>query len=342
MMHINNTFIIAEIGVNHNGSIDLAMKHIQAAKLSGADAVKFQTFNADRLVSHGTPKVEYQSQTTAPNETHFEMIRRLELPYDQHFPLKEFAENLGMAFISTPYDLESAKFLHEKLDIKILKVASADIVDHPLLTYLKSTNKDVILAAGMATENEIRSAINIFGKCYGERLSILHCVSNYPCSHTSLNLNVIKSFKDAFGEHKVGFSDHSIGYEAAMLSIALGARVVEKHFTLDKTLPGPDHKASSNPTEFRELVQKIRLSEKMLGSDLKGCQPEESQMRSVSRKSFFYKQDLQKGTKLKGDHLELLRPGTGFLGCDLDKIINKKLCCDVRGGTMVSSKHISL
>lgn len=331
---LQKSYIIAEIGVNHAGSVELAKKMISAAKHAGANAVKFQTFTAEALVTHGTPKVKYQETTTSASEDHFNMIKNLEFKNEDHPEIFEYCKLLDIDFISTPYDIESARFLHN-LGVTIFKVASADIVDLPLHHFLASTQKPVIIATGMATLGEIETVVNIYRKSKNENICLLHCVSNYPCSDESLNLSVMNTIADSF-HLPVGFSDHSIGDLAASLSIALGARVVEKHFTLDKNMPGPDHKASSTPEEFASLVRMIRQTEIMLGSPYKHPQQEEEQMALVSRKSIVAKFDLQKGHLISENDLTLKRPGTGIYSKNLEDIIGKKTAKDIPANKLIS------
>jgi len=257
----------------------LAKESIIEAKKSGADAVKFQSFKASRLVSMGTPKVNYQLDTTSPNESHYEMIKKLELSDAMHIELFEFCNNSDRDFFSTPYDVESAKFLND-LGVPFFKTASADITDFFLHEYISTTGKPVLIATGMANLDEIQDVLNIYrnSSC---NLTLLHCVSSYPASDKSLNLKVIDTLIKTFNL-PVGYSDHSIGSLAASLAVALGVKVIEKHFTLNKNLPGPDHKASSNPSEFAALVNEVRRSELILGSRIKSIQPEEVQMSMVS------------------------------------------------------------
>lgn len=333
-------FVIAEIGVNHNGDMALARRMVDAAKKSGADAVKFQTFTADTLVSEGTLKVRYQQATTEPEETHYEMIRKLEFLQEDHFPLKKYCEDLGLIFISTPYDLDSAKFLHEELDIDMFKTASADLVDLPLQRYLASTQKAVIVSAGMATLGEVETTTNLYSEAGNENLTLLHCVSNYPCADESINMNVLLTLRQAF-QLPIGYSDHSIGQEAAILAIALGATVLEKHFTLDKDLPGPDHKASSTPREFAILIAAIRRAELMLGSPVKRRQDEEVQMSEVSRKSIVLLEDLKSGDVISAKHLGLKRPGTGLGSQYLDYFVGRKLLRDKSADKLIFLEDVS-
>ncbi len=332
--NLERCLLIAEIGVNHNGDMTLAKEMIDAADESGADAVKFQTFTAETLVSSGTPKVKYQESTTSPDESHYEMIQALELSREGHFLLKEYCESKKITFLSTPYDVESARFLHEELDVELFKSASADLVDYLLHEYIASTGKPSIVSVGMASLGEVERSLEIYKKVDNHDVILLHCVSNYPCAEESLNLRVLETLKQAF-QVPVGYSDHSIGYEASVLSVAFGSKVIEKHFTTDKNLPGPDHLASSTPEEFKKLAEAVRKAEVMLGSPVKHCQSEEFQMSQVSRKSIAVGRDLEAGSKLKKEDLVLLRPGTGLEPLLMPQIIEKTTSRKLRAGSLL-------
>ena len=308
--HLPRTYLIAEIGVNHNGNIGMAREMVLAAKRAGADAVKFQTFTAASLVTRSTPKVRYQQDTTSRDESHYEMLHKLELSKAEHRDLVALCATLEIDFLSTPYDIESAQFLAE-LGVKMFKTASADLVDLPLQQYIASTGKPAIVATGMAGLGEVEQVVKIFENAGNPNLALLHCVSNYPCSDHSLNLRAMKTLINAFGV-PAGYSDHSEGFLAAVISVSMGAKVVEKHFTLGKTLPGPDHKASSTPDEFALLVQNVRRAECMLGSPRKARQAEECQMAEVSRKSLVLARAMCSGETLTLGDLRLMRPGTGI------------------------------
>jgi sialic acid synthase SpsE len=314
---LQQSLIIAEIGVNHNGDMGLAKKLILAAKESGADAVKFQTFVASKLVSPGTPKVEYQLKSSGEGETHFQMLQRLELTKHSHIELAAYCDELGIEFLSTPYDIESAAFLLE-MNVRYIKTASADIVDLPLQRFIAKSGKPAIIATGMASLGEIERVVNIYSQFGNPDLVLLHAVSNYPCSDASLNLRTIKTIANAFSL-PIGFSDHSIGEMGAILSVALGAKVIEKHFTLDKFMNGPDHLASSTPDEFKKLVSSIRRAEIMLGSSQKMRQLEERQMAAVSRKSLTLNRSMKAGEVLSNSDIGLMRPGTGVEAIFLEK-----------------------
>jgi len=325
-------YIIAEIGVNHAGSVNLAKEMIISAKKSGADAVKFQTFTAEKLVSSDTPKVKYQESTTDKDESHYQMIKSLEFSYDDHIPVFEYCKSLGVDFISTPYDIESAKFL-VSIGVKIFKTASADIVDLSLHTFIARNAEVAIVSTGMATLGEIEQVVGIYRK-HSCQLTLLHCVSNYPCANGSLNLNVITTLKNAFF-CDVGYSDHAVGPLPAVASVALGATIVEKHFTLDKNMVGPDHKASSDPKEFSELVSAIRETEISLGSPIKTVQKEEMQMRKVSRKSLFVAKNITKGDVFTADMFVLKRPGTGLYELELSNVVDAIATKNLIAGEML-------
>ena len=288
--NLKKTYIIAEIGVNHNNRLSLAKRLVKEAKIAGADAVKFQTFSADRLVLPGTRKVKYQKKNYRDKETHHEMIKKLELSFKYHKILFDYCKKINIEFISTPYDEESAKFL-TKLGVKIFKTASANLTDYELHKYLATTGKPVIISTGMATIKEISSTLKIY-KNKGN-IALLHCVSNYPCSITSLNLNSLKLLKKYF-KCTIGYSDHSSGNLASCLSVVLGSMIIEKHFTLNKKMSGPDHKASCTPSELKNMINEIRQTELILGKEKKEKQREEKEMSKISKKSLFYNMNLKK------------------------------------------------
>jgi N,N'-diacetyllegionaminate synthase len=335
----SEVYLIAEIGVNHNGDLNLAKKMIEAAKESGADAVKFQTFSADLLVSPETQKVEYQKKSVPYKETHYEMIKKLEMSKDNHYELYEFCRKLEIDFLSTPYDQESAKFL-DKLGVKYFKTASADIIDLPLLQYIALTGRPTIIATGMASLGEIEKAIEIFKNCNNSNFVLLHCVSNYPCSNKSLNMKVMNTLENAF-DCPVGFSDHSSGFLASVIAVSLGAKVIEKHFTLDKMMLGPDHMASSTPDEFYELSSKIRETEIILGSSRKKIQDEEIEMSQVSRKKLFASREIKIGDVIKISDLSLMRADGGISATLIDSIIGRRASKNILKKQKVSWSSLS-
>jgi len=335
---LQKTFIIAEIGVNHNGDVDLAKRLIGEAKRTGADAVKFQTFTANTLAAPDTPKVRYQEETTSASESHFEMLQRLELSQDAHRELASYCSDQKIEFLSTPYDIVSAHFL-ESMGVKFFKTASADLVDLPLQRYIAATGKPTIVATGMANLSEIERVVRIYEEEGNKHLVLLHCVSNYPCSDMSLNMRSMNTLVESF-DLPVGFSDHSEGSMAAVIAVARGAKVIEKHFTLDQGMSGPDHKASSTPKQFAELVKNVRRAEQMLGQKRKFCQPEERQMAKVSRKSIVLARSLRAGEVLEDECFQLRRPGTGIDASFMDTLAGKILRLDLPAGHQLSWQDV--
>ena len=321
----NQLKIIAEIGVNHNGKFQLAKKLIDEAKKCGANAVKFQTFFAKNFVKKNTPKAKYQKANTDDKENHFKMIKKLELKKKDFIYLKKYCEKKNIEFISTPYDLESAEFL-KSIKIKTFKTASADLSDYLLHKFISKTNSKVIISTGMANLEDINRTLKIYRN--KKKIELLHCVSSYPCSFKSLNLKCINLLQEKF-KIPVGFSDHSVGSNAAIIALALGARLFEKHFTLSKKMPGPDHKASMDPKEFKHYVNKIKLAHQMLGKPLKKIWPEELEMKKISSKSITFRHNLSKNSKIKISDIVMKRPGYGLNGFFIKKILGKKLKKDI-------------
>ena len=317
----NQLKIIAEIGVNHNGKFQLAKKLIDEAKKCGANAVKFQTFFAKNFVKKDTPKVKYQKANTDDKENHFKMIKKLELKKKDFIYLKKYCDKKNIEFISTPYDLESAEFL-KSIKIKTFKTASADLSDYLLHKFISKTNSKVIISTGMANLEDINRTLKIYRN--KKKIELLHCVSNYPCSFKNLNLKCINLLQEKF-KIPVGFSDHSVGSNAAIIALALGARLFEKHFTLSKKMSGPDHKASMDPKEFKYYVNKIKLAHQMLGKPLKKIWPEELEMKKISSKSITFRHNLSKNSKIKISDIVMKRPGYGLNGFFIKKILGKKL-----------------
>ena len=337
--NLKKTYVIAEIGVNHNNNIKIAKKLIDYAKIAGADAVKFQTFSAERLVLPGTRKVKYQKIDSKDKETHYQMIKKLELSLDHHKTLFKYCKKNNIEFISTPYDVQSAKFLN-KLGVKVFKTASADIIDFSLHNYLASLNKPIVISTGMSTVNEINQVLKIYkNKKKLGNVSLLHCVSNYPCSLKSINLNSLYMLKKLY-KCTVGFSDHTEGNISSCLSLAMGSQIIEKHFTLDKKMKGPDHKASCNPSELKKLIKDLRKTETILGKKIKKKQDEENEMSNISRKSLYYAKNLKKNSIIKDNHLKALRPGFGISPMEIKKIIGKKINREIKINSQFKFKHL--
>jgi len=318
---LKKCYLIAEIGVNHNGDPSLAKEMILRAKESGADAVKFQTFKAERLASKKTPKAPYQINSTPNSLSHYDMLKGLELNEQAHQDLFSYCKMQEIDFISTPYDIESAKYLVD-LGVSVFKTASADLIDLPLHRFIASTGLASIVATGMADLQEVSDVVSIYKGLNNQNIVLLHCVSNYPCSDQSLNMLAMSTMATEFNL-PVGFSDHSIGSFAAPVAVALGAKVIEKHFTLDRNLPGPDHKASVLPEEFLDLRNSIRKAELILGDGIKLIQPEEEAMARVSRKSIALAKAKSKGSTVFPQDIKLIRPGTGISPKFLNEVIGR-------------------
>jgi N,N'-diacetyllegionaminate synthase len=317
------TKIIAEAGVNHNGDINIAKTLIKKAKDSGADIVKFQTFKAENLVSKSAPKAEYQKNTTSTNESQFEMIKKLELSYEDHLILIEFCKKTGIEFLSTPFDNHSIEMLKE-LGLDIFKIPSGEINNLPYLRKIGSYNKNVILSTGMSTIEEVGDALDILIKAGTDKrnITVLHCNTEYPTPYGDVNLHAMLTIKDTFGV-KIGYSDHTNGIEVAIAAVALGAEIIEKHFTLDRNMVGPDHKASLEPKELQAMVKSIRNIEKSLGNGIKTPSPSEKKNIVIARKSIMANRDIKIGEVFSDDNLIAKRPGGGISPMMWDEVIGK-------------------
>lgn len=320
---MKNIFIIAEAGVNHNGSIELAARLIDVAVDAGADAVKFQTFKAENIISKHAPKANYQKETTDKNESQLEMVRKLELGEAEHKTLIEHCKEKGIMFMSAPFDLESIDLLLE-LGLEIMKIPSGEITNLPYLRKIGGLGKRIIMSTGMADLKEIEDALNILLQSGTDRtnITILHCNTEYPTPFEDVNLSAMLTIKDALNVN-VGYSDHTLGIEAAIAAAALGADVIEKHFTLDKTMHGPDHKASLEPGELKAMVQAIRNIERSLGDGIKKPSSSEIKNIAVVRKSIVAKKCINKGEVFTTDNITSKRPGTGVNPMEWDNVIGK-------------------
>jgi len=325
--------IIAEVGVNHNGDLELAKKMIDQAKEIGANAVKFQTFSAEDLVTPSAPKSVHQARGSEEHESQYDLLKRLELNKEEFKQLMEYANDI--IFFSTPYDIKSVDLL-EELNVPLYKIASADIVDLPLLKRAAQTGKPVILSAGMAEIEEIKEAVEVIKKQGNNQIILLHCVSNYPPLDENINLKVIKTFKNMFPDLIIGYSDHTLGKTAALGAVSFGAKVIERHFTLDKNLAGPDHKSSLEPNELKEMINNIRVLEKQLGTGQKIVPEEELEMKKIFRKSIIANQDILKDTVITEDMLALGRPGTGLKANQVNNLIGKKAKQDIKKKTLIN------
>lgn len=320
---MNKTFIIAEAGVNHNGSLELAFKLIDAAKKARADAVKFQSFKADNLVSTKADKAEYQKQTTDASESQYEMIKKLELSVDDHKKLIEYCNKVDIQFLSSPFDLESIEVLNG-LGLQLFKIPSGEIINLPYLKRIGKLNKQVILSTGMADLGEIEDALDILIECGTDlkNITVLHCNTEYPTPFEDVNLKAMLTIKNSFGV-QVGYSDHTIGIEVPIAAVALGAKVIEKHFTIDRSMIGPDHKASLEPSELKQMVTAIRNIEVALGNGIKKSSPSELKNKPIARKSLIAIDSIKKGEKFTGENVGIKRPGNGISPMRWDEVIGK-------------------
>jgi len=334
-MQAHHTYIIAEAGVNHNGSLDMAKKLGEVAAEAGTDAVKFQTFKADKLVSRLAPKAEYQTKTTDADESQHEMIRKLELDEHSHEILIDYCKVCGIEFLSTPFDLESVDLLVGRFNLPIIKIPSGDITNAPLLLKIAQNEKPVILSTGMSTLGEVEDALGVLAFGYlgngtpsiaafraaycsaegytalREKVTLLHCTTEYPAPLEDVNLKVMDAISSVFGL-PVGYSDHTEGIAVPIAAAARGAVVIEKHFTLDRALPGPDHKASLEPTELKQMVVAIRSIEQALGCGRKFPTPSELKNIDVARKSLVAACKIRAGELLTAENLTVKRPGSGL------------------------------
>jgi N-acetylneuraminate synthase len=326
-------FVIAEAGVNHNGDLKLARALIDVAVEAGADAVKFQTFQADRLATPNAPKADYQLQTTGDAESQFDMLRRLELSPDAHRELQSYCHERGIIFLSTPFD-DVAVDLLDELGVPAFKISSGDLTNSPLLEHVASKGKPVILSTGMSELSELIEAVSVLNTAGCENPVLLHCVSNYPADTAEVNLRAMQTMRSAF-DVPVGFSDHTEGIDVALAAVALGACVIEKHFTLDRTLPGPDHRASLEPAELRELVRSIRRVETALGNGRKVPSASELETAKVARRSLVAARDIPAGVTLERSMVVMRRPGTGMSPGMLETLLNRRAVREIAAGTLL-------
>jgi N,N'-diacetyllegionaminate synthase len=327
-------WVIAEAGVNHNGDITIAHKLIDAAYQSGADAVKFQTYRADKLVSPSADKAGYQKDREAPEETQLEMLKRLALTDQDFIELKSHCDSLGIEFLSSPFDEESVEFL-ASLGIKAFKVPSGEITNLPLLRLISSKRTPVILSTGMSWLGEIEAALQAVRSEYPCQVAILHCVSSYPAPIEDTNLRAMQTLSRAFGL-PVGFSDHSLGIEISLAAATLGAVIIEKHLTLDRTLKGPDHAASLLPEELKRLTEGIRTIEKALGNGMKRPMPSEAELRHLARKSVAAASDIDAGAEITAQDIAILRPAIGIEPMLRDRVIGRRTRDKILAGSPIT------
>jgi N-acetylneuraminate synthase len=322
MRQVNKTFVIAEAGVNHNGDMTLARALVDVAVSAGADAVKFQTFVVDRLVTRSAATAEYQQRALGGEASQYDMLARLELSEADHVMLAAHCAARGIEFMSTPFDPESAHFL-KRLGVRRIKISSGDVTNLPMLEVVGALGLPVILSTGMADLDEVGSAVATLRGAGVTDLALLQCISNYPADPALTNLRVMDTLARTFGT-PVGLSDHSIGIAIGIAAAARGAAYIEKHFTLDRALPGPDHQASLLPDELRALVAAVRQVESALGDGVKRPAPSELPVRAVARKSLVTARDVPAGAALAAEDVVILRPGTGLSPAALPRVLGRR------------------
>lgn len=332
-MEQKRVFIIAEAGDNHNGSYENALKLVDKAVEAGADCVKFQTFITENVISKFAEKAEYQKENTNAEETQFEMVKKLELSFDEFRKIKEYCDEKKILFLSTPFDLDSIEFL-QSIDIPFWKIPSGEITNLPYLIKIAKTGKDVIMSTGMCQMEEIKETLEILKENGAGKVTLLHCNTEYPTPFCDVNLNAMKTIKEEC-HLEVGYSDHTIGIEVPIAAVAMGACVIEKHFTLDKNMEGPDHKASLEPEELKEMVTVIRNIERAMGNGKK-C-PSESEQKNIiiARKSIVANCDIKKGEILTEDKLYIKRPGNGISPMKWYEVIGKEAIKDFKKDELI-------
>jgi len=314
-------FIIAEAGVNHNGKLELAKELVDEAKKADVDAVKFQTFKAKDFVNKKSEMADYQKENIGKDQSQYEMIKEKELSHEEFKELKEYCDDKGVLFLSTPHTEAAMEFL-EPL-VPAYKIGSGDLTNLPFLEKIAKKEKPIILSTGMATLGEVEEAVQKIENTGNEDLILLHCITNYPTQIKNINLRSMMTLKKAF-KTIVGFSDHTLGITAPIAAVSLGAKVIEKHFTLDKSMEGPDHKASLNPKELKKMVEEVRDVEKSLGDGIKKPTKEEEKIKKIARKSLVSSCKISKGQRITEDKIIIKRPGTGIKPKHMDKVIGKK------------------
>ncbi|WP_338825218.1 N,N'-diacetyllegionaminic acid synthase [Moorella humiferrea] len=331
----NRIFIIAEAGINHNGDLQLARKLVDAAVEAGADAVKFQTFKAEEVVTPGAERAQYQKDNMPEkDESQLEMIKRLELSYAQFRELYAYCRQKGIIFLSSPFDQESIDFLAE-LGVPYFKISSGEITNYPFLRRIAGKKRPVILSTGMATLGEVEGALQVLREAGAKDITLLHCTTNYPALPEEVNLRAMLTMKQAFAL-PVGYSDHTMGIAVPIAAAALGAEVIEKHLTLDRNLPGPDHRASLEPGEFKEMVAAIRQVEKSLGDGIKRPAPGELAVMPAARRSLVAARDIAAGEIITESCLTAKRPGTGISPVFWDVVVGRQARRDIAAGSILS------
>jgi N-acetylneuraminate synthase len=327
-------FIIAEAGVNHNGDLELARQLVDVAVASGSDAVKFQTYTTEKVMSRLAPKAEYQLQTTEVKESQFEMSKGLELPLEAFQDLKAYCDRLGILFLSSPFDEDSIDLL-ASLGVAAFKVPSGEITNLPYLTRMAKYGRPMIVSTGMAYLSEVETAVQTIEKAGNRQYALLHCVSNYPADPANINLRAMHTLSRAF-DMPSGYSDHTPGIEIPLAAVAMGACVVEKHFTTDRNLPGPDQLASLEPTELTAMVQGIRTVESAIGNGRKDPAASEANTAAVARKSLVAARNIPANTKLTEELIAIKRPGTGLAPVQRDNLLGRTTIVDISEDSLLT------
>lgn len=330
---MNKILIIAEAGVNHNGDMGIAKRLIDEASLAGADAVKFQTFKTEKLVCRTAPKAEYQMETTVVSETQYDMLKKLELSFQMHRELIRHCREKNILFLSTPFDMESIHLL-KGLDLPVFKIPSGEITNLPYLREIAKTGRKILLSTGMSNLKEVQDAVDVLRENNAGDIVLLHCNTQYPTPASDVNLLAMNTMREAL-KLPVGYSDHTQGIEVALAAAALGACVIEKHFTLDKTMEGPDHKASLEPAELRNMVEGIRKIEQALGNGIKQASCSETDNIGIVRKSIVAAAYIRKGETFTEENLTAKRPGNGINPMRWDEIIGRKADRDYKQDEMI-------
>jgi len=335
-MNYNKTFIIAEAGVNHNGSLELAKDMVKIAAKAGVDAIKFQTFRAETLVIKDAIKADYQIKASGQSEAQFEMLKKLELSVESHLELIECCRLNQIEFLSTPFDLTTIDLLVE-MGLNKWKIPSGEITNLPYLRKIAFLGQEIILSTGMSNLGEIQDALIVFmtSGISPDKITILHCNTEYPTPMQDVNLKAMQTIKSAFPGIHIGYSDHTEGIEVSIAAVAMGAAIIEKHFTLDKNLPGPDHKASLEPDELKAMVRAIRNIEKALGNGIKKPSPSELKNKPIARKSIVAAQSITAGEKFTNDNLTAKRPGTGISPMKWDEVIGQRASKDYKQDDLI-------
>jgi N,N'-diacetyllegionaminate synthase len=331
--------VIAEAGVNHNGDVRLAHRLIDVAAEAGVDAIKFQTFEPEKLAAPEARKAEYQVENTGEQGNQLEMLRKLMLPKTAYAELLKHAADKQLLMLSTPFEEDSADFL-EQFDMSAFKISSGDLTNHPFLAYVAKKDRPMLLSTGMASMEQVEAAVKIIREAGDPPLALFHCVTNYPADAADCNLRAIKTLQDRFGI-PVGWSDHTLGIDICVAAVGLGADVVEKHFTLDRAMSGPDHVASLNPSELSEMMKSIRRLESAFGDGVKAPKPCEIAIASAARKSLHWKNNAAIGSKVTDGYFTALRPGTGISPDQITTYRGRVLARAVKQGQMVSDEDFA-